>query len=132
MKRACAFVRHESPGSDDWEVSEEDPGCRWRTLTSGDRTPSERLTTGVLEVAPGGCLRPHWHAAPEVYHVLAGRGQVTVDGTTHTVEAGATIFIPGDVVHGIENKSGALFKIFYTFPVDSFAEVEYHYPAGGG
>jgi quercetin dioxygenase-like cupin family protein len=133
MSRPRAFVRHEPSVSDAvWEVSAEDPGCRWRTLTSGDRTPSDRLTTGVLEVEPGGCLRPHWHPPPEVYHVIAGQGVVTVDGAPHTVESGATIFIPANALHGIENKSGELFRIFYAFPVDAFPEVEYHYPADGG
>jgi len=132
MQRPSPFVRHEPTGSrDDWETSAEDPGCRWRTLTSSDRTPSERLTTGVLEIAPGGCLRAHWHAPPEVYHVIAGEGVVTVAGVPHTVKPGATVFIPGDTMHGIDNRSRELFKIFYSFPVDSFAEVEYHYPAGG-
>ena len=132
MPNARAFVRHTPQPSEEWETSEQDPGCRWRTLTSGDRTPSDRLTTGVLEVAPGGILRPHWHAPPEVYHVTLGQGVVTVDGTPHTVVTGSTVFIPGSAMHGIENRSGEVLKIFYAFPVDSFAEVEYHYPAGGG
>ena len=59
------FVIHE----DDCEVegwNDAAPGqVRWRTLLSGDRTPTAALTVGVAELEPGEAVdfRPHRHAS---------------------------------------------------------------------
>lgn len=103
---------------------------RWRTLFSGDRTPTAALTTGVAELAPGGWLGLHRHAPAEIYYVLEGRGIVTLDGVEHEVSAGSAVFIPGNVEHGSRNTGDAPLRVLYAFAADSFAEVEYRFSAG--
>lgn len=130
MSQAEAFVRHE----EDCEVegsSETAPGAvRWRTLISGDRTPSESLTLGIAEIEPGGSktFRAHKHAQLEVYYILSGRGTVTISGTDHPVRTGSAVFIPGGAEHGARNTGAELLRLLYVFPADSFAEIEYEFP----
>ena len=99
----------------------------FRTLFSRDRTPSHALTTGVAELPVGGWLGLHRHDPPEVYYVLDGEGMVTLDGTEHPVRAGSSVFVPGDLEHGIRNVAGVPLRVFYVFAVDSFTDVEYRF-----
>ena len=100
----------------------------WFTLVGGDHTPSNALSAGLLDVESGGAgLPPHRHAQAEVYHVVAGEGVVTVDGVTHPVRAGATVFIPGDAEHAVRNTGPETLQIFYAFATDRFSDVVYRY-----
>ena len=99
----------------------------WRTLFSGDLTPTEALTAGVAELEPGGWLGLHRHSPAEIYFVLEGNGIVTLDGAEHAVRAGSAVFIPGDAEHGIRNSGTAKLRFLYAFPVGSFGEVEYRF-----
>ncbi len=101
----------------------------WRTLFSGDRTPTAALTAGVAELEPGGWLALHRHAPAEIYYVLEGRGIVTLDGVEHEVSAGSAVFIPGNVEHGSRNAGDTPLRVLYAFAADSFAEVEYRFSA---
>jgi len=103
----------------------DDAGCRWRTLTSADRTPTRQLTSGVCEIDPGCGLQLHRHPVLELYYFLEGTGVVLLDGGERQVCAGTTINIPADAPHGIRNTGTTLLKLFYVFPVDSFDEVVY-------
>lgn len=105
--------------------SGDDPGVTWRTLTSGDRTPTRVLTSGVCEIEPGGELLLHRHEPLELYHFLEGTGVVRLGDRDQRVQAGTTISIPGNMPHGIRNDGKTLLKLFYVFPVDSFDEVVY-------
>ncbi len=112
-------------------AAEAEPGSvRWRTLISGDRTPTDSLTVGVAELEPGESrpFRPHKHPQAEVYYVLAGEGTVTLSGTDHRIRPGTTVFIPGGVEHGARNTGTALLRLLYVFPSDSFGEIEYEFP----
>ena len=103
---------------------------QWWTLLSADRTPSHGMTCGVAELAPGQAetLHPHQHAQPEVYHFLGGTGVVHIGALEHSVGAGSTVFIPGDVSHGVRNTGDTPLRLFYVFAVDSFADVQYVFP----
>jgi mannose-6-phosphate isomerase-like protein (cupin superfamily) len=98
---------------------------RWRTLFSRGLTPSEGMTCGVAELGPGDWLGLHRHAPPEIYHVFAGAGVVSLDGREIAVKAGAAVFIPGMAEHGIRQTGSEVLRLFYAFPVDSFDSVEY-------
>ena len=131
MSRSEAFVIHEDDcpfeGSDQAALG----SVRWRTLISRDRTPTESMTVGVAELEPGERkhFRPHKHAQAEVYYILSGEGVVFVSGTEHHVRPRTTIFIPGGAEHGAVNTGDELLRLLYVFPSDSFAEIEYEFPA---
>ena len=100
-------------------------GSRWKTLISGNVTPSEALTLGVSTLAPGGALHEHRHTQDEVYLVLEGSGLVRVGDEELTVGAGSAVFIPGDALHSCENTGTSDLRVAYVFPADSFEDVEY-------
>lgn len=102
----------------------------WRTLLSGDRTPTAQMTLGVTDVGPGqpNPFLPHRHAQAEIYFVLSGEGVVSIDGVEHALRAGSSVFIPGDVWHGARNTGSEVLRLLYVFATDSFSDVNYIFP----
>jgi quercetin dioxygenase-like cupin family protein len=102
----------------------------WRTLLSGDRTPTSQLTLGVTELGPGqpSPFLPHRHAQAEIYYVLSGEGVVTIDGAEHALRAGSSVFIPGNALHGARNTGREVLRMLYVFAADSFSDVQYVFP----
>ena len=102
----------------------------WRTLLSGDRTPTAQLTLGVTELGPGqpDPFLPHRHAQTEIYYVVAGEGVVEIDGVEYALRAGSSVFIPGDVPHGARNTGSDVLRILYVFAADAFSDVHYVFP----
>lgn len=100
---------------------------RWKTLLSGDQTATAEITMGLAELPPGEQLSLHSHPQAETYYILEGEGFVMLDGARHELTAGSVVFIPGDVVHTLGATGDRLLKMVYSFPVDSFKQVEYQY-----
>ena len=102
---------------------------RWRTLFSGDRTPTDSLTCGIAELPPNdaGPSGLHRHAPAELYYILEGDGILTIDGTQYPVSTGSAAFIPGNSEHGLRNTGDRTLRLLYSFAVDSFDQVEYHF-----
>lgn len=102
----------------------------WRTLVSGDRTPSEGMTIGVADVleADPATFRPHRHAQAETYYVLSGEGIMLLDGAEHRLEAGSVVFIPGGVMHGARGVGAEPLRLLYVLAADRFDEVVYEFP----
>jgi mannose-6-phosphate isomerase-like protein (cupin superfamily) len=99
----------------------------WRTLFSGDTTPTADLTSGFAELPAGGALRSHHHEPAEIYLVVQGRGVLTTDDGEREVGAGSAVFVPGGVRHGIRNTAEIPLRFFYVLAAGSFADVEYHF-----
>ena len=100
----------------------------WHTLLSSDIAPTDSMSAGIADLAPGGELKPHRHDPSEIYFVFEGTGIVQIDGQETTVKPGTTVFIPGNAEHGIRNEASANLKFFYVFPTGSFADVIYRFP----
>jgi mannose-6-phosphate isomerase-like protein (cupin superfamily) len=103
----------------------------WRTLLSGDRTPTGSLTLGVVEIGSGDSqeFQPHRHAQPEAYYILSGEGVVHIAGADHPVRPGSAVFVPGHAAHGARNTGAGPLRILYVFPADSFDEIRYEFDA---
>jgi quercetin dioxygenase-like cupin family protein len=125
---APVIIHEPSLTSDGWD-DELHGRVSWRTLLSADQTTSEALTAGVAEIAPGQELKVHRHTPPEMYYILAGSGLVTIDGVAREVGPQTVVFIPGGAAHGIRNAGEETLRFLYAFAVDSFATVEYIFPA---
>jgi mannose-6-phosphate isomerase-like protein (cupin superfamily) len=122
-------VVHESDCPEERWSDGERVGVRWRTLLSGDRTPTSSLTVGVAEIPPGDApVRPHHHEPVEAYYILEGEGFVEVAGREHAVRAGSAVFIPGNAEHVVRNTGSVALRLLYVFPVDAFDQVEYRFP----
>lgn len=103
----------------------------WHTLFSGDITPSEQLSGGIARLDPGGELKPHRHDPAEIYFVLEGTLDLTVDGTMQQLQSQSGIFIPGNAEHGCRNNGTSIVRFLYVFAVDRFSDVLYRFPETG-
>jgi mannose-6-phosphate isomerase-like protein (cupin superfamily) len=79
----------------------------------------ERLGTTAIDLhhntlAPGGAPgRYHRHSKSDnVYIVMAGTGELVVDGKAHSVTRGQIIFIPAGMPHSLNNPGSEPFEIF--------------------
>ncbi|KAI7325362.1 hypothetical protein KC315_g7960 [Hortaea werneckii] len=104
----------------------------WKTLISAPDTPTYDITVGYATCQPGGsCLEPHTHTAPELYYITQGKAIMTLGNNERNVSAGDTIFIPGNVTHGIrvpaDDGSGTAVNMdwFYMYALDGFSQVHY-------
>ncbi len=87
------------------------PVVKYESKTSPISCPYG-LTTRVLTGGEGGIANvhvisvtkgdPHRHEGyDEVYYVLAGRGEIQIDGKAYTLEPGAVVSIPRGSVHSL-------------------------------
>ncbi len=102
----------------------------WRTLLSGDRTPTEALTIGVAEVVEqvGAEARLHRHAQAEAYYILSGRGILTIEGEEQPLSAGTCAFIPAGAWHAARGVGAEPLRLLYVFAADSFDQIVYEFP----
>ncbi len=103
----------------------------WRTLLSGDRTPTDGLTMGVAELRATDVDSPrlHRHAQAEAYYILSGHGVLRIDDVDHPLAPGVTAFIPGGRLHGAWATGPETLRILYVFAADSFDEIHYEFPS---
>lgn len=66
---------------------------------------------GKLEMAPGGKVPEHRDATEEYIHILSGGGKFTIDGQTHEVGPGTTIYMPANALVSFENGPAPLTAI---------------------
>jgi mannose-6-phosphate isomerase-like protein (cupin superfamily) len=129
MSRTVPFQIHEMNCKfEQWDDAESRQG-RWCTLIIADRTPSDSLTVGIVELEPGRLrtLFLHKHTQVEVYYVLSGEGIITISGKEHAVCPGTAVFVPGGVEHGVSNTTSEVLRLLYVFPTNSITEVKYEF-----
>jgi quercetin dioxygenase-like cupin family protein len=100
----------------------------WKTLISGDRTPTSEFVLGMAEFEAHGTLHPHRHAPAEFYIGMSGNGVVTIDGVAHSIAAGVAIYVPGNAEHGVVAGPEGL-RFAYGFAEAAFAGIAYHFTA---
>ncbi len=115
---------------EDWRKEGRDK-VRWRTLLSADRTASDSITMGTVEIKPGKSedLHLHQHQPSEAYYVLSGRGYVFIDGVRSELGPGTAVYVPSNAIHAVGNDGEDTLKVLYVFAVDSFEDVKYIFPA---
>jgi quercetin dioxygenase-like cupin family protein len=82
------------------------PGITHRTLASG-ADGLRSLSVWLQTIDPGAATPPHRHDCDEVVVVLAGRGELHVDGGVESFGPGQTIVLPAEVEHRIVNSGEA-------------------------
>jgi quercetin dioxygenase-like cupin family protein len=58
---------------------------------------------GKLELAPNAAVPEHQDPTEEYIHVLSGHAQMTMDGTSYTIEPGTTIYMPAYAKVSVQN-----------------------------
>ena len=70
----------------------------------------------LFAFAAGEQLSEHTSARPAIIHVLAGEGDVTVDGVTHAAGAGTWVRMAARAPHAIVARTGLVMAL-YLLPV---------------
>ncbi|QZZ20680.1 cupin domain-containing protein [Leptothermofonsia sichuanensis E412] len=79
-------------------------GTRLRELLHPDKQPLElRYSLAHAIVPVGQTSIPHALKTSEVYYILSGIGEMSIDGETQPVEAGDAIYIPPNARQFIHN-----------------------------
>jgi quercetin dioxygenase-like cupin family protein len=76
-------------------VLEKRPGWRGRLFHS----PS--MTFAHWDFDAGSTIHEHSHEQEEVWHVLEGELEVTIDGVAHTAGSGMVAIVPADALHSV-------------------------------
>jgi quercetin dioxygenase-like cupin family protein len=62
---------------------------------------SAHMTFSYYDIDAGADVHPHHHPQEEVWHLLAGEADVTVDGETRRVRPGGAAVVPAGVEHSV-------------------------------
>ncbi len=63
---------------------------------------SENMTFAHYDFTRGASIHEHFHAEEEVYEVIEGELEITVDGVTQIAGAGLVAIVPGNVRHSVK------------------------------
>lgn len=85
---------------------------RYKTLIGGQFAPvrGENVFFGEAEWAPGAVYVGHAHPAPEIYYVISGEAEWTVDGKTFKATPGTAIYTKPNAVHRMKNVGDGVLK----------------------
>ncbi|MEM7252929.1 MAG: hypothetical protein AAF493_16050 [Pseudomonadota bacterium] len=89
------------------------------------------LMAGEMEILPGSGLAPHRHQPPEIYLPLTSNHplpSITMNGKTQPILAHVPVYIPSNVVHGIDVVLDCAVRFLYVFAVHNIEQdVVYDY-----
>jgi len=89
-----------------WEDAE--PGVRRRILQA-----QGRLMLMEVQFAAGAAGYVHSHVHEQISYCVAGRFEYSLDGRTHLLSAGESIYVPGHARHGAKAlEAGTLIDVF--------------------
>ena len=76
------------------------------------------FSSGVLEVPAGGEIVAHKHdTREEIYYVLSGTGEATIDGETVIMKPGVAFWFPASCMHRITNPNQETLLLFFATAV---------------
>jgi quercetin dioxygenase-like cupin family protein len=85
-----------------------EPGVRRRILQA-----QGRLMLMEVEFAAGAAGYEHSHVHEQISYCIAGRFEYSLDGRTHVLAPGESIYVPGNVRHGAKALApGTLIDVF--------------------
>ena len=83
----------------------------------GSATGSENVAMGTQQVMVGTGIPIHRHPhMDEAFHILKGKGVVTLNDVPHNFEEGGTVFIPRNTWHGFQNPDHELLFLWVVTP----------------
>ena len=81
------------------------PAGRHTRVLVGEGAPitAKGFCMGQVTIFPGGQVPAHEHAQEEVYYVLAGDGEIEIDGETRGIREGEAVYVPSGSPHNLRN-----------------------------
>ena len=72
-----------------------------------------------------GCQLPaHQHPQEQIAHIVSGRMIMIVDGVRHELGSGQSIYLPGNVPHGVETLEDTLVIDTFSPPRDDYLAID--------
>ena len=63
---------------------------------------SDSMTFAHYEFIGGATIHEHFHPQEEIYEVIEGRLELTIDGETHIVSSGVVAIVPPNARHSVK------------------------------
>jgi quercetin dioxygenase-like cupin family protein len=89
------------PFVDTSEIEPKQPLPGW----TGRYFNSQNMTFAYYEFTAGSSIHEHAHDTDEVWHVIEGKLEVTIGGTTQLAEPGTAGVVPPNVRHSVTAKT---------------------------
>ena len=76
-----------------------------------EKMGANHLTMHISVIKPGMRAHdPHQHEGEEIYFILEGEAEVTIEDVAFTVNANGAVFVNGPQMHGIRNLGDGVLK----------------------
>jgi quercetin dioxygenase-like cupin family protein len=86
--------------TDKLKITERLPGWRGRYFHSSN------MTFAHYEFDRGASIHEHFHLQEEVYEVIEGELEITIDGVTQIAQPGFVAIVPSNVRHSVKALTG--------------------------
>jgi quercetin dioxygenase-like cupin family protein len=101
------------------------PHGSWsRMLVTDGRVDGNAASLGYSVFTPGTVLSPVRHEAEEIAYVVAGSGELQLDGSPVAFRAGDALHIPAGVWHAVANTGEADVVMVFGFPRPDYPPTE--------
>ena len=74
-----------------------------RPLFDAETLPGAAASLMIMRYPPDLMGPAHVHPEVEMFFCLQGRGEVIIDGETHSVEPGTAVYVPSEATHQPKN-----------------------------
>ena len=104
----------------------------WKRFCTGNMLYSDLDSFEHVVVPPGSVIGEHVHSrSEEIYFIVRGEGEMTVDGTTHSVSAGDLILTPLGSRHSFRPRGdvGAEIIVIEMLPPEISSALPAHSPS---
>ena len=72
---------------------------------------AEKLRMHISVIDPGMRAHdPHQHEGEEIYYILEGEAEVSIEDENFLVNANTAVFVTPDKIHGIKNAGNSILK----------------------
>jgi quercetin dioxygenase-like cupin family protein len=95
------------------------PGIKRQTVTSG-----KVMYQMLAHLAAGSKMSEHQHPQEQIVHVLEGRMLLIVDGKSHELSTGDSIYIASGVPHGVETIDETRVLDTFSPPRDEYLAID--------
>lgn len=90
-------------------------GRHTRVMVGEGGLSAKSFCQGYVVIPPGAGVPEHAHPQEEVYLILSGAGEMTVDGETRPVKGVCTIYIPSGISHTLVNSGEDEMVLVFTY-----------------
>ena len=100
-------------------------GVRVRFLFDETRGKHAEMQVGIGEIGSNIHYTLHYHAMPEIYYVLGGNAIVYIGEEKVNVSPGDTLYLPANIVHGIDNLADKPLRLYYIYGLEAVGSINW-------